>query len=229
MEGGDYLVKTVQNWRQKTKTIKAVFSEMLKDERAHQTKPCIEIYKDDNEMLCLVKLAAEDLPTQLDHVAGVLQELLSSFSEEELNTIPFEGSWTAAQVGEHIRKSTKAMIQLITGSTKPTERNVEQFVEQISNDFLDFSTKLKAPDFIIPDSKQYEKERLLNSLSDLFDKTVALSRSLDLKETCTAFPFPGYGMLTRLEVFHFIVCHTRRHIHQLQTIKATMTKKEVIT
>ena len=31
-----------------------------------------------------------------------LGKVLSSFSQEEFNKIPFEGSWTAGQVAEHL-------------------------------------------------------------------------------------------------------------------------------
>ena len=36
----------------------------------------------------------------VDNVTSELLALVSSFSDEELNQIPFEGSWTAAQVGD---------------------------------------------------------------------------------------------------------------------------------
>jgi len=52
---GDYVSETVSNWREKTDCIKDVFHEMMKDERADNTKPCIEWYYNNDEMLCLIK------------------------------------------------------------------------------------------------------------------------------------------------------------------------------
>ncbi len=55
IEKGEYLAVTVLDWRKKTESIKSVFEEMFKDERSDRSKPCIEIYINDDEMKCLVK------------------------------------------------------------------------------------------------------------------------------------------------------------------------------
>ena len=122
-------------------------------------------------------------------------------------------------------QSMVGMTQLLTGPTAPTQRNVAAFVERIEEDFLNFTIKFKSPDSILPKEKVYDKEALLNSVSDVVLKLIGLSKTLDLNQTCTAFPFPVYGELTRLELFHFIVCHTKRHLHQLQKIKEVIEKK----
>jgi len=56
IEKGDYLTATVFEWRKKTGCIKDVFSELIQDPRVNKTKPAIEWYKDDNEMMCMVEL-----------------------------------------------------------------------------------------------------------------------------------------------------------------------------
>ena len=48
--------------------------------------------------------------------------ILSSFSHEQLNIHPEQNSWTAGQVGEHIRKSLKRGVVLLTTETKPADR-----------------------------------------------------------------------------------------------------------
>jgi predicted transcriptional regulator YdeE len=53
---GEYLTVTVKDWRQKTHCIKDVFEAMLDDDRIDKTNPCIEWYKNDDEMVCMVKL-----------------------------------------------------------------------------------------------------------------------------------------------------------------------------
>lgn len=55
IEKGEYLAITVNNWRSKTGTIKNVFHEIMNDGRADKTKPAVEWYKNDDEMLCMVK------------------------------------------------------------------------------------------------------------------------------------------------------------------------------
>ncbi|HEY5406075.1 MAG TPA: hypothetical protein VIJ92_03270 [Ginsengibacter sp.] len=56
IEKGEYLTSTIFGWRKKTDCIKDVFTELIKDPRVNKTKPAIEWYKDDNEMICMVEL-----------------------------------------------------------------------------------------------------------------------------------------------------------------------------
>lgn len=55
IEQGEYLTETINNWRNKTNCIKDVFEEMGRDNSVDKTKPAIEWYKNDDEMLCMVK------------------------------------------------------------------------------------------------------------------------------------------------------------------------------
>jgi hypothetical protein len=54
---GDYVAETVWDWRKKTDLIKYVFKGLFNSIQGTSTGPCIEWYKDNNEMLCMVKLA----------------------------------------------------------------------------------------------------------------------------------------------------------------------------
>jgi len=56
IEQGKYLAVAVKDWRQKTDTIKDVFHGMDKEENIDRSKPCVEWYKNDDEMLCMLKL-----------------------------------------------------------------------------------------------------------------------------------------------------------------------------
>lgn len=55
IEGGNYLYKTLYHWTNKTGMIKDIFHEMMHDEHVDTMKPCVEWYKNDEEMLCMVK------------------------------------------------------------------------------------------------------------------------------------------------------------------------------
>ena len=45
------------------------------------------------------ELNKKELLSSFDDTTAKLLHALSLFNEEELNTVPFEGSWTAGQVG----------------------------------------------------------------------------------------------------------------------------------
>lgn len=52
---GEYNKVTIKNWRAKLASIKEVFHEMMQHQDADLTQPCIEWYKNDEEMECMVK------------------------------------------------------------------------------------------------------------------------------------------------------------------------------
>ena len=56
IEKGEYLTSTVFEWQKKKECIKDVFYEITQYPHVDKTKPAIEWYKDDNEMVCLVKM-----------------------------------------------------------------------------------------------------------------------------------------------------------------------------
>lgn len=52
---GDYMAETIQDWMSNTDSIKETFQEMIPDRRPDINNPCIEWYKSDEEMLCMVR------------------------------------------------------------------------------------------------------------------------------------------------------------------------------
>ncbi|MBO9571537.1 MAG: hypothetical protein J7497_04930, partial [Chitinophagaceae bacterium] len=53
---GEYLAANIQDWMLKTDSIGKVFHDLMKEPGVDFTKPCVEWYKSDKEMMCLVKL-----------------------------------------------------------------------------------------------------------------------------------------------------------------------------
>jgi hypothetical protein len=163
---------------------------------------------------------APDRADLLNAVAPVLEELqqtLASFSGEALNKIPFTGSWTAGQVIDHLLKSY-GVVETLNGKVAGTQRDPLAHDEGIRNIFLDFSTKLEAPDFIIPDEKIFSKQQQMDDLKKRSQEIIHSAETLDLSLTCLDFELPTIGHLTRAEWLYFVSYHTRRHIRQLKNI-----------
>jgi hypothetical protein len=55
IERGDYLTIALADWQTKTDSIKDVFDQLVKDNRTDKSKPGIEWYKNEKEMLCMMK------------------------------------------------------------------------------------------------------------------------------------------------------------------------------
>ena len=145
-------------------------------------------------------------------------EQLEVFLPEEINTVPFGGGWTAGQVAQHVHKSDQGMLMELTGPVKRENRRPDQFSDMISKSFLDFETKLQSPAFILPETRDYKKDFIIARFEETRLKIGEAAQVSDLAETCTAFPFPGIGELTKLEIINFIIVHTKRHTHQLRKI-----------
>ena len=159
--------------------------------------------------------------TTLDNILTVL----GSINQKDINTVPFEGSWTAGQVVDHIIKSMSNIGHVLTNDTKPTDRQFDQHKGMMENIFLNNDHKMKSPDFIIPTNEPVEKNEQIKTLQTIKEAVLDIIKTLDLTELCTSFEMPGLGMLTRYELIWFVIYHTQRHTHQLEKIRAVLNDK----
>lgn len=160
----------------------------------------------------------QDVIAEYRKTVDELLETVKQFSQEKINEVPFEGSWTAAQVTDHIYKSQEVFPKLLNGKTEEAKRDTEKKKQQIKSIFLDFSNKMKSPDFIIPADEPQKKEELMRRMENKAKEITAAMKDHDLNRTFLDFELPGFGKFTGLEWSWFITYHTQRHIHQLKNI-----------
>jgi uncharacterized damage-inducible protein DinB len=171
-------------------------------------------------MMQQIDISQDQLPLEFDNVTRELIHVLTAFDQSQLNTVPPAGGWTAGQVGEHLFKSDSAILNALHGPVKEAKRAADENVDEINGAFLDFSTKMKSPDIIVPaDNVNHDKETLIMALKcnrDLMSKAIS---TLDLSLICTDPVMSGIvGEWTRQEYINFVISHTHRHIHQLKKI-----------
>jgi hypothetical protein len=53
---GDYLTETILNWQEKMEKFETVFKNLLADPRLDTNFPCVEWYKSDKEVMCMVRI-----------------------------------------------------------------------------------------------------------------------------------------------------------------------------
>jgi hypothetical protein len=155
----------------------------------------------------------------MEQTTQALLQTIDSFTQNEFNIVPFEGSWTAAQVAEHLLKSESGLRSLFLGNTAPSNRPVDKNVKMLQDLFLDFSTKLQSPPPILPSADVKDKDLLYKALATNRAELTRLANTIDLTQTFTDYSFPTVGQLTGIEWLTFVVCHSKRHIHQLNNIK----------
>jgi hypothetical protein len=156
-----------------------------------------------------------------------LIETVSSFDEEQLNDIPFKGSWSGGQVVQHLILANSGFIEVMQGPVKEPEREPDQLVGRIKKDFLNFDVKMESPEFILPLPISYSKSRQLGTLENIKSGLLHLIETMDLDQVCLAFELPEYGFLTRFEAVYFVNYHTQRHTRQLKNIYLQCSKVEV--
>lgn len=162
----------------------------------------------------------QELVNEIEATGHSLLKTISSFSDEQLNICPFEGSWTAGQVAEHVLKAGDCGI--LYGNTAVTERQPDEKAPAIRELFLNYTLKFQAAEDILPTQESHQKAALLQDLRQTWDKVIAAAQNIPLEDTCLDFEVPGFGPLTRYEWLQLINVHTQRHVHQLEEIKARL-------
>ncbi len=213
---GGYLAVTVLDWQQKTHSVKDVFHNMMQDERFAHDTPCVEWYKNDREMVCLLQVnPVKEILYKIRDAFKELEDLVMPLDEQQLNRVPFARSWTAAQVVTHVTSSAGAMAQAMSMPGKPAARDITARVKELKDMFLNFSVMYSSPDFIVPADRQYTKAAVV---SDLETSSRQLWKNAAAANAGEMISLPGFGEITKIELLHFVYYHTQRHVHQLKNI-----------
>ena len=144
---------------------------------------------------------------------------LSQFSEQQLNRVTNEESWTAGQVTEHIIKSNRGILnKLLYGDVSPITRPYDEQVDLIKNIFRS-EDKMKTAPVLEPGQPPHNLDDLLKSLKQQKDQQLETINQKDLKELSVELQFPpAPDGLTRYEWLIFMVEHTQRHRKQIERI-----------
>ena len=163
-----------------------------------------------------------DLFASLDKTIEELLIIISSVDEKDINTVPFENSWTAAQVVAHVTRSINGMGEALRMPGKTADRELDEKANGFKTMFLNFETKMKSPPFVLPEHDVYEKNELIDTLKNADKKFKESAHEANLSELLN---LPPIGELTKLELLHFVLYHTQRHIHQLKNILQKVTNQ----
>ncbi|MDV6168877.1 DinB family protein [Flavobacterium sp. DG1-102-2] len=161
----------------------------------------------------------QQIINQLENALGDTLVILSSIPEEKLNSVPFKGSWTAAQVCRHIFKSEDGIDQLFNAPAPLADRNPAERAAEYKNILLDYEKKMTSPDYLVPENIAFEKEKLKADLEQAKEKVMKAVSDANFNEVPTLEKDNPLQGSTKLELIHFLAYHTIRHNHQLKTIK----------
>ncbi len=151
----------------------------------------------------------------IDAAVTELVKLLSPIDKDQINSIPYKDSWTPGQLLRHVTKSTNGMTKAMLMESKPAQRDSGEKIPQLKKAFLNFTNKMKSPDFIIPEDVLYEKQACINELNISFEQFKNSTNNANLNDIVEGLPL---GEITKLEIIHFVLYHTQRHLHQMKKI-----------
>ncbi len=163
-----------------------------------------------------------DLLDQIDEVVSQLIGLMSTLDETEVNTTPYIDAWTAGQLFDHISKSTDGIVKAMHAEGVPAQREPGEHIANLKNTFLDFTTKMKSPGFIIPGEGPYEKAASIQQLGNSFQQLRDSAKDADLTIVINKSPL---GDATKWEMLHFVLYHTQRHLQQMKKIHEAIRNK----
>lgn len=79
-----------------------------------------------------------ELTEELEAAVEELLKAIERFDQAEFNKVPFEGSWTADEVAEHVFISASGVLRGLSGTKGYTQRDPSQFVPNLREAFLNF-------------------------------------------------------------------------------------------
>jgi DinB superfamily len=163
-----------------------------------------------------------ELLTAVDEAVSQMQGLMLPLDENQVNSVPYEDSWTPGQLFRHVSKSIGGMAKAMQMEAKPAERDPGEKIAGLKKTFLDFSTKMKSPDFVVPEDGPYEKKAAMEELNNSLELLKENTGKANLNELVEGLPL---GPTTKLELLHFCLYHTQRHLHQMEKIAEALNDK----
>lgn len=166
-----------------------------------------------------------ELQNETREIFNDMYKVLSKYKDIQLDIIPFESSWTAGQVCEHIIKANEGIPKLCQGSTEIAETDRVERISDLKAIFENYSIKMDSPKSIIPVSTENNLHDIIGSLKNIESDFLFVIETLDPELICMDFAFPTFGYLTRTEWIKFGLIHTKRHSHQLENILLKLNAK----
>lgn len=171
-------------------------------------------------------LTPADVLARLAEARPELAAAFSGFSDAQWNWSPDPSRWSVAQVAEHVAtvdRGTAALLTTRFDTMTPADYTPEQRGKkdaQVLAVVTDRSFKIEAPAMVAPKGRyatRAEAEAALMANRDAIGEAVTARG--DTLRTRT-FPHPALGALDGLQWVLMSIQHARRHLLQVQELRA---------
>ncbi|NBL65721.1 hypothetical protein GV828_10970 [Flavobacterium sp. NST-5] len=167
------------------------------------------------------------LKQQLHETFDQLIITINKVDEDHLNKKISANEWSVGQIVEHIIMAVSGFEALFSKENSASERPMNKKATLIREVFLNFETKYVAPEMVVPNQSNHQKNKLIFDLKNLRQKLLELVENIDLTLIPQHFEITGFGKFSRFEWFTFAVFHTQRHHFQIiETLKIVTSVKD---
>jgi len=164
---------------------------------------------------------------QLEATRKELLTLIDTIPEHLFNKKESEQRWSIGQVLDHLHKTEIEITKVIKYIlTLPEQEPLKDKPLALT---LDRTRKITAPTTLSPSTSDLSKHKLLTSLSqsrkELIQVIESIPPTVDL--TRLGYKHPAFDELSLIQWIEFIGYHEKRHLAQLDEIKASVAKESV--
>lgn len=156
----------------------------------------------------------------MEQTASGLIETLQHVSDSHFNRKPSAKKWSIAQVADHIYLSNQSISKALALHGMEVDRDPAERIEELKDVFLDFTKTYESPSFIVPKKEAYNRQELMN---DLLRSLQQIHRLMYNTELNVLINHPAFGDISKLEILHFVLFHTQRHLRQIKIIQEELT------
>ncbi len=159
----------------------------------------------------------------MEQTASGLIETLEQVSDSHFNYKPSAKKWSIAQVADHIRLSNQSITKALALDGLEVNRDPAERIQELKDVFLDFTKTFESPSFIIPKNEIYNR---LELMTDLLHSLQQIHRLMYKMELNILINHPAFGDISKLEILHFVLFHTQRHLRQIKLIHQELTTEK---
>ena len=151
-------------------------------------------------------------------VRNEILKIVSFLTDQQLNTKKEEDSWSIMQVLQHLylleRVVVKAIHDALASKSEPAS-------EKLIHLSVDRTRKVKAPAYLMPSEDFITLEEMKEKLTESRQALTELVSNVNEEELAQkSYPHPVFGPLSLSQWISFIGYHEKRHLAQIEEIKA---------
>ncbi len=153
------------------------------------------------------------LLSDFDLKTNELQHAIMLFKQPQINIHAFENQWSAGEIVDHMILSDMDVIKILNGKFVETKDGASEKKAFLAAAFGNMKSKMVAAERLRPTHKNYSRYDLR---ADLTESRETLRKLISQSPSKHSFEHPELGQMTSVELLHYVIFHTKRHISQLR-------------